>query len=550
LIFKIVLEIPNAMGKPDREIREPEIDRDTDDELGDDSFEPLLREIARDSSTFSERFQPVSSLPVEGDVIAKKFKIERCLGTGGMGAVFSATHLVTQKRVAIKWMLPAQSTKKEALPRFIREARAAGRIDHPNVVDVYDFGKHARGYYLVMELLHGEPLSARMQGNYACPYAEAIALLMPVMRGVAAAHAAGVVHRDLKPANIFLCKGADGSRREPKVLDFGISKFLPQSGQAEQFDTTDSVFVGTPSYAAPERLRANQNIDCKADVYALGVILYELIAGRSPFRARDFGELLVEIASGSAEPLFTLRPDVPVELNNVIMKSMAREPDRRYPDVRSLALALEPYTDSVTFDSGGNAAARSTNLFTAIQQKRSIKLSIAAAFVVVLAATTIVWVAPKIQVAHTSLNKLATSKQAVHAAPLVKPVRGVVEKGVISGIVEATSTLQKTASAVPSAPLPKLASSATAIQEKSRTSHDPAKKNAAMTREVLFVNSCRALVKATVKCPIGPIEITMPARSKTTFSVPNQNCKVTCRGAGEPVCPITLSSNAHSLTIF
>lgn len=327
---------------------------DQNGKSGEDSFEMLLRSVARAPHVSPETLNEVlPNLPAKGDIIDGKFEIAERLGTGGMGAVFSATHVVTKKPVALKWMLPTQAMKKEAELRFIREAQAAGRIDHPNVVDVYDIGRHENAYYLVMERLHGEPLSAR-QGKGACSPAEAVALLMPVMRGVAAAHAQGVIHRDLKPGNVFLCRGPDGSPREPKVLDFGISKLAAGQTQADVYATADGTRLGTPSYMAPEQLREGTSADHRVDVYALGVMLYELLTGRLPFKAQGTNEMIIEIAAGTPEPLKKQRPELPNALVSVVMKAMARDAEDRYPDVRSLALALEPFGTGVAFDLSGS----------------------------------------------------------------------------------------------------------------------------------------------------------------------------------------------------
>ncbi len=340
------------MGKSEQEQEEH-----TNGEPAADSFEMLLQDVARVPHVSPETLhEVVPNLPAGGDVIDGKFEIDQRLGMGGMGAVFSATHVVTKKRVALKWMLPSQAMKKEAAQRFLREAQVAGRIDHPNVVDVYDIGRHNNAYYLVMELLHGEPLSAR-HGQGGCSPAEAVALLMPVMRGVAAAHAQGVIHRDLKPGNVFLCQGPDGSPREPKVLDFGISKLSAGQTQADMYATSDGTRLGTPSYMAPEQLREGAAVDHRVDVYALGVMLYELLTGRLPFKAQGTNEMIIEIAAGTPEPLKKQRPELPNGLVSAVMKAMARSPDDRFQDVRSMALALEPFGSGVVFDQSGSDSA-------------------------------------------------------------------------------------------------------------------------------------------------------------------------------------------------
>jgi serine/threonine protein kinase len=281
-------------------------------------------------------------MPKTGDLIAAKYRIEQLIGVGGMGAVFSATHQYTGKRVALKWMLPELAKDEDAVQRFMREARAAGRISHPNVVDVYDVGQHDDSYFLVMEYLHGEPLTSALARRDLTP-TEVLTLLMPAMRGVAAAHRQGVVHRDLKPDNIFLAYEEDGVRREAKVLDFGISK-LASDDQSSMHLTRTGAVIGTPYYMSPEQIRGKGEIDRRSDVYAFGVILYESLSGQVPFMAETYGALVLEIATGTPKPLTELVPNVPVELSRIVLQAMAREVNARYPTMEDLIAALEVFT--------------------------------------------------------------------------------------------------------------------------------------------------------------------------------------------------------------
>jgi serine/threonine-protein kinase len=287
-------------------------------------------------------------MPRVGDVVAGKYRIESVIGEGGMGAVFAASHLLTGKRVALKWMLPELAADADAVQRFMREAQAAGRIDHPNVVDIYDVGEHDGSIFLVMEYLHGETLTAAAnRGDLNA--SQIIQLLLPAMRGVAAAHRTGVVHRDLKPDNIFLCSGDDGGYREPKVLDFGISKVSSVGDQMNPRLTRTGAVMGTPYYMSPEQIRGSSEVDQRTDVYAFGVILYEALTGHVPFDADAYSALILEIATGTPKRLRHHRPELPEDLERVVLKAMAREPDARYPDVESLARALEPFADGSTF---------------------------------------------------------------------------------------------------------------------------------------------------------------------------------------------------------
>ena len=280
-------------------------------------------------------------MPDIGDVVADKYRIESMIGEGGMGAVFAASHALTGKRVALKWLRPELAANEAAVRRFMREAQAAGRIDHPNVVDIYDVGQHQGSTFLVMEFLLGEPLSARVARG-PIDLDEALALLLPAMRGVSAAHSMGVVHRDLKPDNIFLCRGPDGAVREPKVLDFGISKVSSGDGQNLRLTRTGAV-MGTPYYMSPEQIRDSAEIDQRTDVYGFGVILYETLTGRVPFDGESYSSLVLQIATGTPPPLRQLLPGVPIALEKVVQKAMAREQTDRYADVATLVRALEPF---------------------------------------------------------------------------------------------------------------------------------------------------------------------------------------------------------------
>ncbi|MES1209254.1 MAG: serine/threonine-protein kinase, partial [Pseudomonadota bacterium] len=248
----------------------------------------------------------LSRSPKPGDVIADRYLIERCIGRGGMAEVFAGVNQRTNKRVALKWIRPALAHTPEALARFAREALAAGRIHHPNVVTVFDVVEHQNATWLVMELLEGEPLSEILRRRKFLPISEAAALLIPAMRGVAAAHARGVVHRDIKPENIFICRGSDNHKGEAKVLDFGVSK-LSDPNSEDTTITSAGNLVGTPIYMAPELVRGARDVDQRADVYALGVVLYETLAGRPPYQGEVYSALAIAIATTDPPRLRDLR---------------------------------------------------------------------------------------------------------------------------------------------------------------------------------------------------------------------------------------------------
>jgi serine/threonine protein kinase len=269
-------------------------------------------------------------------VVSGKYRVHESLGAGGMGTVLRATHLVSGRQVALKWLTPRCG---QASVRFIREARAAGRIDHPNVVDVYDLGTHEGGHYLVMELLRGCTLRDRLGAGKLTPR-ELTEIMVPVLHGVAAAHAQGVIHRDLKPDNVFLCEAADGSPREPKVLDFGIAKIRADLDAALTL-TRPGALLGTLPYMSPEQLEDAPEIDERTDIYAAGVMMYEALTGRRPFRASSDGALVRAILAQEPPPLRELAPGVSLQLERIVMRAMAKKPAARQPDVQTLINELQ-----------------------------------------------------------------------------------------------------------------------------------------------------------------------------------------------------------------
>jgi serine/threonine protein kinase len=285
---------------------------------------------------------PGSTLPEPGDLIGGKYRVESLLGTGGMAAVFEASHVVTRKCFAIKVLLPDLTQHDGIIKRFVREAQVAGRFQHPNVVEVYDIGQEGGSFFMVMELLRGESLAARLEREVRLHASTACHILVHCLGGVAAAHAAGIIHRDLKPANIFLCHGPTPNAELPKVLDFGISKHAALPGMPDVTKTDTGRVMGTPYYMAPEQLRSAP-VDERIDIYALGVTLYEMLSGRHPFEATSYSELVLKITSELPPPLETLARDLPAGLSAIVARAMARNPERRFRSATALLEALEPY---------------------------------------------------------------------------------------------------------------------------------------------------------------------------------------------------------------
>jgi serine/threonine-protein kinase len=277
-------------------------------------------------------------LPKPGDLVGVRYRIESMLGQGGMGAVFAAVNQATGRAVAIKWMLPGAARSQESLARFLSEARATAKIEHPNVIQILDVGQDGACPFLVMERLRGSSLADRLaKGRLSV--AETVSVMLAACRGVAEAHNEGILHRDLKPDNIFHCQVKDGSPRPPKVLDFGISKLYEEGGGPSL--TRTGMAMGTPQYMSPEQLSALPDMDGRLDVYAMGVVLYECLTGRPPYTADGLFELVQQIAAGNPTPIRFVAPDVPPDLEAIVMRAMTGNRDHRYPSMRDLIAALE-----------------------------------------------------------------------------------------------------------------------------------------------------------------------------------------------------------------
>ena len=283
-----------------------------------------------------------SMVPQIGDVIGDKYRIERKLGGGGMGTVFSATHLMTGRRFALKWMNSRVAADTAARERFIREFQAAGSIDHANVVAVLDVGSRDGALYIVMEYLEGESLGARIARGALAP-SECVPIVVEAMRGVAAAHRMDIVHRDLKPDNIFICQNSGRHGLDVKVLDFGVAKGMNERATQMPTITARGMAVGTPPYMAPEQVLALPSMDHRVDIYAFGVILYEALSGQLPFAGVNGMLLLERIVRGGPPQLSQVVSGVPVGLEATVMRALSRDPRRRFGHLAEFAACLQPW---------------------------------------------------------------------------------------------------------------------------------------------------------------------------------------------------------------
>lgn len=284
-----------------------------------------------------------SRLPSPGDVIARKYRIERMIGRGGMGAVYEATHELLHQTVALKILLPEVAVHPEAVPRFLNEARAAARIRNEHVATVMDVGTlDDGGAYMVMELLEGHDLEALLvKDGVMAP--EAVARhVLAALEGIAQAHALGIIHRDLKPSNLFLATRMDGSSTL-KVLDFGISKGPRPADDANV--TATNAMLGSPLFMSPEQVRSARTVDVRTDLWSLGVIMYRLLTGKPPFTGENLGEVLASILLAPPAPVGALRPEVPGGLVAAIERCLERDRERRFANAAELGLALEPFAE-------------------------------------------------------------------------------------------------------------------------------------------------------------------------------------------------------------
>lgn len=270
-----------------------------------------------------------------GSVVDRRYRLKREIARGGAGAVFEAEHLYTGRSVAIKLLIAEQAETSESRLRLLLEARALSAVRHPGVVLGLDAGETVDGTpYLVMELLEGRTLEGILAVRRRIGLADAVYIGLQLCDALGAAHERGILHRDIKPSNVFISRSESG-REVTKIFDFGIARLAQQNQKL----TMRGAVLGTPEYMAPEQLMAQDDVDVRCDIYALGVSLYEALAGTVPFEG-NFGEVLLKVATQPTPSLCARSPQVPRELEAVIEKALARDPADRYATVREFAEAL------------------------------------------------------------------------------------------------------------------------------------------------------------------------------------------------------------------
>jgi serine/threonine protein kinase len=280
----------------------------------------------------------------EGQVLAGKYRVEKVLGVGGMGAVVAAHHLQLDTKVALKFLLPAMLEHPEAVGRFAREARSAVKITSEHVARVFDVGTlHDGAPYMVMEFLEGVDLGTWLRHRGPLPVEQAVDFVLQACVAVADAHSLGIVHRDLKPANLFRVRRNDGTLLI-KVLDFGISKVNRVSGEDGASSMTQtSTVMGSPLYMSPEQMQSTKDVDAQTDIWAVGVTLYELLTGVTPFVGDSYAEIAIRVATAPLLSPRSVRADTPAGLEQVISRCLAKDKRHRFADVSALAQALAEF---------------------------------------------------------------------------------------------------------------------------------------------------------------------------------------------------------------
>jgi serine/threonine protein kinase len=286
----------------------------------------------------------IAEVPVDrliGKVFDGKYRLDERLGGGGMGTVYRATHLLIDRPVAVKVLSQRFVGDETAQQRFRREARAAGRMQHPNAVTVTDFGASDRHLYIVMELLEGRTLRELLAREGPLDAARAVSLMLQTSAAVGAAHDTGLIHRDLKPANIFIEQRA-GAPAVVKVLDFGLAKFAVEEQADDDYQTLTQVgtLIGTPRYMSPEQCSGHGKLSPASDVYSLGIVLYEMLSGAVPFSAETPLAIALRHVSEAPQPLREIVPSVPEKLEAIVGRALAKNPTERFADANALRREL------------------------------------------------------------------------------------------------------------------------------------------------------------------------------------------------------------------
>ncbi len=346
-----------------------------------------------------------------GVVIAQKYRLERLLKRGGMGAVWVATHLGLETTVAIKFMndklldLPASVEDEDGTisnpraltrARFEREAKAAARIRSTNVVQMLDHGVDQGTPYIVMEFLRGEDLEMRLKRVGRVTISELVPIVTAIGRALHLAHSEEVIHRDLKPENIFLAK--EGDEEIPKILDFGVAK--AKNGTADQNvdgSTVQGTMVGTPHYMSPEQIQVGARVDHRADLWSFGVLIFRAVTGQLPFPSPSLLELAMQICKDPIPKATVIAPDLPASIDTFIKKALCRDPAKRFQSAREMVAAFQEFAAGCSMSGSTSSGSVSTNLVLADKHPQTSRSSMfvlaGVAVVLVLGGGLFAWLA-------------------------------------------------------------------------------------------------------------------------------------------------------------
>jgi serine/threonine-protein kinase len=299
-----------------------------------------------------------------GSVVNGKYRIVRVLGDGGMGTVYEALHTVLGTRVAVKVLHPELMGRPGLVERFLQEARVAAQIRSPHVVQVTDVDRTADGHaFIVMEVLEGTPLSAALERERKFPVSVACDYALQILQALEAAHALGVIHRDLKPENVFVT--LPGGKPVLKLIDFGIAKAKRAEASERQL-TIAGVVMGTPEYMAPEQAYSSTDVDARADVYAVGVMLYELLSGVRPVNGDDARVIALRVERGDVVPLLRVAPETPRELAGLVHRAMAARRELRFATATEMRVALETILSGRRTPEGQHTTMRAPPIVTVL----------------------------------------------------------------------------------------------------------------------------------------------------------------------------------------
>jgi eukaryotic-like serine/threonine-protein kinase len=375
-----------------------------------------------------------------GELVSRKYRLLRRLAEGGMGEVWSVRNERTNRDFAIKFLLPELARDPEALHRFVREAKATGQMRHPNVVTAMDAGMHDGRPYLVMELLSGESLEARLARDGRLDELETCILMAQVARALEHAHSCSLVHRDLSTANVFLCDSQDDGPAPVKVLDFGVSKVLDES-QNGRVRTDNGKILGSPFYMSPEQAKGAEGVDARSDIWSLGVLTYQCLTGKTPFVGPNYNALMFSILQSSHEPVSGRLPHLDPELSELVEGCLIKDREIRTGSAAELAGQLEQTALRLARERGRS---RYVPLRRSVDRLRPTDPGTAR------------WAARR-ALSKTALPLVMRVAQRLHAIPSSAMLAFGILIGAGSGLLGARLVLPQAVSGINAAPLPKSA---------------------------------------------------------------------------------------------